>query len=96
MDITELLMSLSKDIGDIKANVAKVNESIENLPQLIELSILKHKDNCNNISRYVTKEEFPVLLETRSSKSITKWQTIISYFKDVVVIIVAVFTGKFI
>lgn len=94
--MTETLLNISRDLGDVKAGMASLHEKIDHQPSMIKLAIKEHEDTCRSSKQFVTCDELPKRIEESSNIKLTKVKAVLISLKEVAVILIAVITGKMI
>ena len=94
MNMTETLLNISRDLGDVKAGVASLHEKVDHQPDVIRLAIKEHEDDCRLSKTFVTVNEIPQILEKSSTDKMTKIKAILYGAKEIMIIAIAVITGK--
>lgn len=96
MNMTETLLNISRDLGDVKAGMASLHEKIDHQPDMIRLAIKEHEDNCRSSKQFITNDELSNKIEESSNVKLTKVKAVLLSLKEVAVILIAVITGKMI
>lgn len=94
MTLSEQMVKLTDDVGEMKATVAAMDQKIDNIPMAIELAMLKHEQTCSNKDCFVKEDLLEQKLNDHDEKRFSKKMKTLKFIKEIVAFGIAVFVGK--